>query len=119
MAAREYIRLDAPMMAFVELPDLEATVIAGMPPPMVVVAYDALDVSPSGFKLKSDRPMTANAILQFAVKFEEQVFSLVGQVRWIEEDSNQLCFSGIQILEADGTDIVAWKEFTAALLLKD
>ncbi len=79
---------------------------------------EGLDVSSGGLKIHVDRELPLQAIYQVALKTQTKEFRLAIQTKWLKSIDDKLpeYAIGLQILESDETDIVAWKEWVAEQL---
>ena len=120
MAKRENLRIDQQISIVIDyFNKCEKT---GEYKPVLLMC-EGLDVSAGGFKVRLDKPLPLQAIYHVALKASCVEFSLAVQTRWCEpiaiEGSNQESnefFMGLQILESDDTDIIAWMQWVAEQL---
>jgi len=78
-----------------------------------VLICSSLDVSSGGLKLEIDRALKPQAIYQIGLQIEGLLFNLAIQVRWQESSETNTYFVGAEILDSDGTDVVAFKRWVA------
>ncbi|NRA42925.1 MAG: PilZ domain-containing protein [Pseudomonadales bacterium] len=71
------------------------------------------DISSSGVGFCFSHALPLSAIYQLALHIQGQVFHLVGQVKWMQAlDSGDFSI-GLELLDSQDTDIVAWKKWLA------
>ncbi len=114
MRAREHLRIDQQVSIVVDYMQKEAD---GYKPLLLIC--ESLDISAGGFKIQVDKPLTPDAIYSIALKISGLSFHLVVQAKWVDDclstgacDSSGYCV-GFKLLDSDGTDIVAFKQWVA------
>ena len=85
----------------------------------ILLLCESLDVSAGGFKVQVNKALKADAIYSIALKVADKTFQLVAQAKWVKScveagayDANGY-WVGFQLLESDGTDIIAFKQWVA------
>lgn len=84
--------------------------------PSAIAICNTLDVSANGLQVSMDRPLIVGSIHQIGVQLAElgQRLYLTGQVKWCRtEDGVDGYILGLELFEAEETDIQAWKELIA------
>ena len=77
----------------------------------VLLECTTQDISKRGLKISSEYPFIVNSILELLVAFESggYKFLLTGEVKWLEEISNNRYLAGFELVEAEHSDIIVWQ----------
>ena len=112
MNDREHLRIDQQVSIVIDFFEKKAH---GYEP--MLLLCDSLDISAGGFKAQVDKALVEMAIYSIALKVANETFQLVAQVKWVEslkdnKDHDSYCV-GFQLLDSEGTDIIAFKQWFA------
>ncbi len=75
------------------------------------------DISRDGLKIKAEYPFIVDSILELLISFEEggYKFLLTAMVRWCKEISENEHQAGFEIVEAEHSDFVVWRNMFAEI----
>ncbi|MFA7554953.1 MAG: PilZ domain-containing protein [Spongiibacteraceae bacterium] len=110
---RSETRIDQQTTVFIEVcstPDNTDT-------PANIIICSSLDLSANGLQVAIDQPVEIGTILRICAEFSgsEKVLYLVGETRWVKEEDGHFNL-GLEIYDAENTDIVSWKKVIAGML---
>ena len=82
--------------------------------PADVIICSSVDISSNGILIEMDRPVAVGSILRLGADFgdRETTLYLVGEAKWLKEEQGNYMI-GFELYDAEGTDIVSWKELIA------
>lgn len=69
------------------------------------------DISARGLKIQSNYPFIISSILELLINFESggYKFLLTGEVKWLEEVSEEDFLAGFELIEAEHSDYIVWQ----------
>jgi hypothetical protein len=69
------------------------------------------DISADGLKIHAKYPFILGSILELLISFESggYKFLLTGQVKWFDELSDDEYLAGFQLIEAEHSDFIVWR----------
>lgn len=82
--------------------------------PQVIICH-SVDLSANGILVQIDEPVAAGTILRLCAGGREQDLYLVAEVKWARPEGEQFNL-GLEIFDAQDTDIVSWKKLIAEKL---
>ena len=79
-----------------------------------IIICSSLDISANGIQFQIDEPIEIGSILRLCAEFHDHQdpLQLIGEIRWITPDQEYFNI-GLEIYDAEDTDIVAWKNLIA------
>ena len=69
------------------------------------------DISEKGLKIHSRYPFIVNSILELLINFESggYKFLLTGEVKWVENPTEDDYLAGFELIDAEHSDFLVWR----------
>lgn len=82
--------------------------------PAQVIICNSVDISANGIQVQMDEHVAMGTILRLCAEFTsgKEPMYLVGEVKWVGEQDEGFNI-GFELLDAEGTDIIEWKNIIA------
>ncbi len=77
----------------------------------IVLECTTKDISVDGLKIHAKHPFISDSILELLISFESggYKFLLTGLVKWSEQLGNEEYLAGFELVEAEHSDFVVWR----------
>jgi len=75
------------------------------------------DISREGLKIRVNYPLIMNSILELLISLgkDGRKYQLTAQVKWVEKNTEAEYIVGFELIEADHSDFVIWRNMVAEL----
>lgn len=85
--------------------------------PAQVIICNSVDISANGIQVQMDESVAMGAILRLCAEFAsgKDPIYLVGEVKWVSKQQQGFNI-GFELFDAEGTDIIEWKNIIASQL---